>query len=246
MLLKAEAYASAYADFRRSAELDPEREAALTGLVEAATGIGRLPEAERFLESLGASRPQSTTIPLALARLFASTGAPDRAVEKAQQAIAVAPDNPLALETLASILADVGDLERLRPLSARMKEKFPDREETWYQAAMVSFLEKRWPETVESARRTLAINRQHVPAHNLFGIASVNLGHLDVARQAFRAALEAGPHEASTYANLGLLELQSGNADLAVEYFTEALILDPEQPLALANFPVAQSARRRY
>ena len=31
----------------------------------------------------------------------------------------------------------------------------------------------------------------------------------DTARQAFRAALDAGPHEASTYANLGLLDLES-------------------------------------
>lgn len=64
-----------------------------------------------------------------------------------------------------------------------------------------------------------------VEVNHLIGSASARLGQRGRARQAFRASLEASPQEPSTYVNLGLVEMESGNRDAAVAYFTESLTM---------------------
>ena len=244
MLLTAQAHAPAYDDFSRSVQLNPDNETALMGLVDAA-GMGqRLGEAQLVLESLARARPGSVAVRIALARVLAATGAFDRAAVGAQEVMAAEPQNPRGIELLASIIADVGDVDRLRPLVIRMQQAHPEREETWYYAAMVSFLDGNLPEVIARARRVIQMNPQHAPAHNLIGAASAGLGQRDRARQAFRASLEADPREPSTYANLGLLELESGNRDAAVAYFVESLTLDPHYETARINLSAAIAAPR--
>lgn len=245
MQLKAEAYTIAYTDFLRSVHLDPNNRTALLGLIEAATATSRLAETRQILESLVAMRSDSVVIRLALAHLLAATGEFEHALAITEEAIALEPDNPRAAEMLASIFGDVGDVGRLRGLVTSMEQNHPEREESWYYAAMVSFLDSNWPDTIVQARRAITINARHAPAHNLIGIASANLGQREQARQAFRASVVANPREASTYANLGLLELESGRPDAAVASFTESLTLDPRHELARTNLPVALAALRQ-
>jgi tetratricopeptide (TPR) repeat protein len=227
MLLEAHAYASAFDSFSRSLRLDAADEPALTGLIEAAGASGRLAEAQHLLESLSSAPRGATEVRIALARLLAAMGSSEQAAALAGQVIGEEPDNPQGPELLASILADAGDLARLAPLVARMQQRHDAREETQYYAAMVSFLSGNFPETIARAERVVHSNPRHVLALNLIGSASANLGQRQRARESFQAALEAGPREPSTYANLGRLELESGNRDAAVGYFLEALTLDP-------------------
>ena len=199
------------------------------------SGAGqRVAEARQLLESLARERPESAVLRIALARLLAAVGAFDEAAARAEEAMAADADNPRGIEQLASILADVGDVDRLRPLVSRMQQTVPERQETWYYAAMVSFLDGDLAEVIARAQRVIQMNPQHAPAHNLIGASSAGLGQLDRARQAFRASLEASPRDASTYANLGLLEMESGNLDSAAAHFAEALALDPENAVSEA------------
>ena len=163
----------------------------------------------------------------------------EQAALRAQEIIAAEPGNPRGPELLASILADSGDVARLGPLVARMHQAHPDREETSYYAAMLSFLTGNFPEAIARAERVVEKNRHHALALNLIGSASASLGRHDRAREAFRASLQASPQEPSTYANLGLLEMESGNRDAAVAYFAESLTLDPHHEVARAYLPAA-------
>ena len=246
MLLTARAPARAFEDFARSVKLDPNSEPALIGLIDAAGAGQRVAEARQLLESLARERPESAVLRIALARLLAAVGAFDEAAARAEEAMAADADNPRGIEQLASILADVGDVDRLRPLVSRMQQTVPEREETWYYAAMVSFLDGDLAEVIARAQRVIQMNPQHAPAHNLIGASSAGLGQLDRARQAFRASLEASPRDASTYANLGLLEMESGNLDSAAAHFAEALALDPENAVSEAYLPAALAALRRH
>ncbi len=245
MLVEAGAHAAAYENFLRSVELDPDNETTLTGLIDAASAAQRLPEAQRLLESLASARPANSPAPIALARLLAATGAFDAAAAQAWEARAADPDDPRGFELLASVFGDAGDVDRLRPLVTRMQQTHPDREGTWYFAALASFLDGNLPEAIARAQRVIRMNAQHASAHNLIGAASASLGQRDGARQAFRASLEANPRDASPYANLGLLELEAGNRDAAVAYFVESLTLDPNNQLARAYLPTVVARPRR-
>jgi spermidine synthase len=245
MLLKAHAYSAAYDDFARSVPLDQGDEAALAGLVDAAGAAKRLPEARHVLESLASAPHARSPVRVALARLLAAMGALDEAVVRAQEVVAAEPDDPRGLELLASIVADAGDLDRLRPLAVRMRQSHPEREETWYYAAMSSFLGGNLPEAIALAQRVVEMNPRHGLAYNLIGSANASLGQRDRAQQAFNASLEASPREASTYANLGRLNLESRNWDAAVKYFAQSLTLDPTDESVRATLSAVLVAQRR-
>jgi spermidine synthase len=239
MLLKAQAYSPAYDSFSRSLQIDPDDEETLAGLVDAAGAGERLMDAQHLLESLAAGSPGRLTIRSALARLLAAMGEYEQATAHAQRVIAADPDNPRGPELLASILADAGDVARLGPLVARMQQRHPDREETSYYAAMLSFLTGNFPEAIARAERVLEVSPRHALALNLIGSANANLGRRDLAREAFRASLEASPQDPSTYANLGMIEMESGNRDAAITYFAESLTLDPRHEAARTHLSAA-------
>ena len=245
MLLTARAHAAAFEDFARSVRLDSDNETALMGLIDSAGAAQRVAEARQLLESLATARPDSAVLRIALVRLLAAIGAFEEATVRAREVTVAEPQNPRGIELLASIAADAGNVERLRPLVMRMQQTSPEREETWYYAAMVSFLDGNMEEAIARAQRVIQLNPRHAPAHNLIGAASATLGQNDRARQAFRASLEASPRDASTYANLGLLEMESRNLDAAVSHFAEALTLDPENALSETYLPVALAELRR-
>ena len=239
MLLRTRAHSMAYDAFVRSVALDPGDETALAGLLDAAGAGRRLPDAQRVLETTVAARPGSSAVRLALARLLAATGAFDAAVAHAEEAIAAEPDSPRGLESLASILGDAGDADRLRPVVTRMQEIHPEREETVYYAALASFLGGDLPDAIARAREVIRVNPHHAAAHNLMGAANATLGFRDRAREAFRASLDADPRDPGTYTNLAVLEMESGNQDAAVAYFAESLSLDPGNEMARAGLAAA-------
>ena len=62
---------------------------------------------------------------------------------------------------------------------------------------------------------------------------TLSTGRRDDARQALEAALDRDARDASTYTNLGLIHLETGQPERAVARLGEALLLDPESPRAL-------------
>ena len=153
--------------------------------------------------------------------------------------------DPRALELLASILADAGDAAGLRPIVERMRRSHPDRDDTWYYTAVLSFLADRLDDALSAASRALALNPRHTLARNLAGSVYARQGQLERARQAFTAALDGNPAEASAYTNLGMLELEAGNPRAAVSYLAEALTLDPADDRARSQLAAAIAAASR-
>ncbi|MBM3770904.1 MAG: tetratricopeptide repeat protein [Acidimicrobiia bacterium] len=230
--LRVRDYDAAFDDFARAAVLDPEDPLTIDGLIESAGAAQRAGEARTLLEGALTKRPSSGHVRVALARLLAAMGQPREAVAHAEAALRDTPGDPHRLAVLASILADEGDVDRLQPLVAQMRTSAPERDETWYYAAMLSFLRGDAAGTVPLAERATQLNPAHAPAWNLMGSASASLGQRDRARHAFTQSLQADPREPTTYSNLGRLALESGDAPAALGYFQEALSLDPLDPTA--------------
>jgi spermidine synthase len=226
MLLRADAFRPAYDDFARALELDPTDADALDGLIRASAPLHRANEARDLLSRLAAD-PTRVSTKLALSRLLAAEGAYDQAAAIPFGLVQSDPNNVAALEQLASVLSDVNDVERLRPVVARLRSIAPQTEAAHYYAAALLFMESRVDLALGEARRVLAINPRHAKAHNLTGACLASLGQNDQARTAFHASLEADPRDPATYTNLATLELQAGNPRLATRYFAEALTIDP-------------------
>jgi tetratricopeptide (TPR) repeat protein len=171
-----------------------------------------------------------------------SQGQVDSGLRVAADALAARSNDPDAREHLASIFADLGDVDRLRPLVADMERDAPGREGTLYYAASAEFLQGNFARAAELAEQALRIDPNHARARNLLGAAYASLGQRDRARRAFQASLRANPRDPATYANLGVFELQAANPQEALDYFAEALSLDPDSPTALAGLNDALAA----
>ena len=141
--------------------------------------------------------------------------------------------NVAALEQLASVLSDLGDVERMRPVVARLRTEAPTSENTHYYSAALLFMENRTAQALTEAERVLTANPKHAKAHNLLGACLASLGRT---RQGPRSlpGLDRAPtrRDPATYSNLATLELQSGNRDRAARYFAEALTIDPTSETA--------------
>ncbi|MEO8680434.1 MAG: fused MFS/spermidine synthase [Vicinamibacterales bacterium] len=231
MLLRAEAHRPAYEDFARSLEQAPTDAESLDGLIRSAASAGLLADAKGLLTRL-ASNAGNVPAKLSLSRLLASEGNVDEAVRIPFGLLQADNRNVPALIQLASVLADLGDAERLAPVAARLMTEAPSDPWAHYYAATLFFLQQRPDQALREARAAVSLDRNNAKALNLVGACLASMGQGDEARQAFQASLKVDPHEPGTYTNLATLELQSGNRDRAIRYFAEALTVDPNSTTA--------------
>jgi spermidine synthase len=231
MFFHADALRPAYADFMHAVEANPNDERALEGLLRASAPLNRGADTKALLTRLAVD-PTHEPAKLALARLEASQGAFDEAARIIFGILQGDSGNIRALEAMASVLSDAGDLERMKPVVARLRLAAPASEAAHYYSAALLFMEDRTDLALTEARRVIAVNPTHAKAHNLMGACLASLGQRDQARAAFQASIAADPRDPATYSNLATLELQSGNRDRAARYFAEALTVDPSSETA--------------
>ncbi|MGQ0736474.1 MAG: fused MFS/spermidine synthase [Acidobacteriota bacterium] len=231
MLLAAEAVRPAYADFARAVEANPDDVRAFEGLVRASAQAQKGSDTRTLLLRLAAG-PGRAAAKIALSRFVASEGDFDQAARVALTVLESDPGHVAALEQLASVLSDRGDLERMRPVVARLRLEAPNAPETQYYTAALLFMENRLDLALTEARRLVDANPGHGRAQNLLGACLGSLGRRDEARGAFLASIAANPRDPSTYVNLATLELQAGDLTRAAQYFAEALSVDPSSPAA--------------
>ena len=241
MLRRAGAYEPAYDAALDAINKAPDNTDALQVLVEASAATGRQADASSRLGAMVAARPDLVAPRVALSKLRAASGAFDEAIRIASGAVQEHPDDGAALEQLASIYADAGDVERLGPLVNALA-RFPGRAASRYYVAANHFLRGELDPAQRAAQEALSLDAGFARAQNLLGAIYATRGDAASARKAFQASLLLDPQDPATYQNLALLELNSGNAPAAAQLFTEALTLDPSSAPAREGLARARSA----
>lgn len=248
LALRAQAPERAWEYLSAAATRLPDDRAALDGLVRAAALSGdpsRLAAAEAVLRATAASRPHALASRLELARLLASRGDFEESRELAGDAERIAPRNPQVHEELAAIAADAGDAAGLERAVGRLRELQPRGEKTFYFEAVLRITGGHPDEALQFAREAVAADPQHAAAWNLLGSALGATGApTDEIRNAFTRAIGADPSDPTAYANLGTLELSSGRASIAANWFAQALTVNPSHEAARSGLNAARSAAR--
>lgn len=244
MHLRAEAFKTAFDDFARALERNPDS-AVVDGLVRAAAPTGRLPDAEGLLKQVLARDPANIAAATGLSRLIAARGEFQAAAEPLRPWFAGTARDVRAMDQLASIFADAGDRQRLAAIVSDLQRVAPDAEPTLYYSASLHFLADRPEDAIATAERLRARNGRHARCLNLLGAAYATLGRSDDARRAFEASIAADPRDPVAYANLGTFELQAGRVARAANYFAQALTLDATSSPAEQGLVQAMAALRR-
>jgi len=242
MEMQAEAYESAYDAFRHAVSLNARNTEALEGMSQAASGINKQADERDWLKALASADATNAEVRVEQSRVLASGGDYTDAAALAGEAMRIAPGDPRPVEQLASVFADAGDAARLGPLADSLVARFPDRPDARYYRATALFLTGRTREAAAEARQLVADHPRHARGFNLLGAACATDGQRECARAAFEASLRLNPHDASTYVNLGVFFMQSGDPGSAIESFAEALTVDPASAAAREGLAQARAA----
>jgi spermidine synthase len=240
MMLKVEDFESAYQDFARALAQSPDDGTVLDGFVRSAVATHREADALERLKASIAAHPNSTTSRVASSKLLAAGGSFDAAIEAATDAWKISPRESSALEQVASIYSDLGDVERLDQVLGTLRQMRPAAPRLPYYEASSRFLHGQLPDALGLAQRAVEQTPADAAAQNLLGAIYASAGRTAEARAAFEAALRLNPLDAATYTNLGLLELEASNRSGAARYFAEALSVDPESKAAMEGLARAR------
>ncbi len=241
LMMRADAYETAYQEYAKALELDPTDPEAPEGIVRAAIAAHRETDAITRLESAARLR-HAVGVWIALSKLQAASGSFDRAVAAAKEAIAVDSPDPAALEQIASLYSDAGDAANLDAVADTLRHFFPNSRGAHYYTAAAQFLHQDLAAAARTIQLAIAADPRFAPAQNLAGAIQATEGNVDAARNAFRAALSLDPRDPATYTNFGVLELSHGHAPEAADLFAEALSLDPASPSARQGLADAHRA----
>lgn len=236
MMAKSDVHGRAYDDFLRALDLEVTDAEALEGLARTAILTSRAPEALVALQKMAAGRASDARVLVAVSRLQAAAGLGEEAVATARQASRLEGEaGTLALEQVASLLADAGDTVRLDEAVSALERQAPERAPTLYYAAVAQFLHGNPEPAARLAERAILADESFAPVYDLAGAAYTKLGRTGEARRAFERSLDLDAHDSTAYTNLGLLALAAGDRATARGHFAEALWLDPTSETARAG-----------
>lgn len=104
-------------------------------------------------------------------------------------------------------------------------------------------LDQRWSRALEAAEQGLAKDPENPVCLNLKATSLTFLGRRDEARQILLGALASDPESAWTRSNQGLVELNAGRSNDALDHYREALRIDPMSVMALSGMREALKSR---
>src|SRR5207253_1742600 len=140
---------------------------------------------------------------------------------------------------LAAAYAAVGDGPGALKEYARAADLLPDDSDAQIKAGTFMLLASQFREAQALASRVLAKNPKNVNAQILFANALAGLKDLNGAVTALENAIALDSTRASSYADLGSIQLVSGNHEAAEKAFRRAVAVAPRSAdahLSLANF----------
>jgi len=150
--------------YRRALSLEPDRVTAMVNLGEACRRRGRLDEAMRRLEKAVKIAPGNHLARIFLGKVFAdrgafcaSSGRREDAVLYYKKAIELRPDSTGAMNNLASVYLEAGDLDRAKSLFSRVLSLDPKNIPASYNMACVFSMANRPRESLVWMKRAMAL-----------------------------------------------------------------------------------------
>jgi Flp pilus assembly protein TadD len=174
-------------------------------------------EARRWRQRLAANAGDLDAR-LALAKLYASRGQPDLAIEHYRLAAELNPGLPVVTLLLAKALRDMNEPAEASRVIALFVNQHP--KESWELLSLKGILEDeqgRFKQGEASYRAALAIDSTETSLHNNLGYNLLLQGHAESAAEEFRKAIAMDPHSVIAHNNLGtaLMFAKSGKSEQA-------------------------------
>lgn len=189
---------------------------------------GRPAEAETLLRPLLASDPHDAAVLRALAQ---AVGAQARSYEQSmliRKAIALEPSNVSGYAILVDSLIDQGDFRAAVDAGSLAIQHGPNDYSAHYALGRAYIADKsHGREALAQADRAIELAPHSAGAHNLRGVAAVQLRRPDIAKDSYRQALRLDPTNAFALSNLAALERGRGRLGAAARTVRAGLAASP-------------------
>jgi len=195
--VRAERYDLAIAELQRVLDSDPntaQRAAILFRMGEANRRKGDLNEAIRLFKAAADLNPTDTKVLVQLALLMDGTGRPEQALPLYEQILKLDPNQPVALNNLAYLIAQKGgDPDRALDLARRAAQQVKDSAEIQDTLGWAYLKKNQLDEALTAFRSALQSQPNNATFHYHLGLALLPGGEHDAAIQEFQTALADRP-----------------------------------------------------
>lgn len=225
---------------------EPENLDLIYALARFYHGAGRTEEADRMIEEAARAKPDDVGPLLLLSSYRGRLGDLPGALEAADRALAIAPDDALAKLRRAEVLVDIGFREKDPARIAQGKAvvdavlaKEDGKPEGLFVLAKVALAQKAYEDAIAALRRAVDARPEWSQAHYLLGTALYFSGDAAAARSEIVRSIELDPSSVDGFKMLSRVHARLGDHALAVEAGERALARDPAD--VATRIHVAQS-----
>ena len=162
-------------------------------------------------------------------------GAPDEARQICLAVLRRSPDEPHALSLMASMAADLSQVEEGLRWANLATAADPGAAAPYYSTGRLWELAGR-PERAEASyRRAISLDPKHAKAHNNLGCVLSLQGRLDEALDCYRRALQLDPEQPEANQNYAALTSDPGALEAAIQGYLRQTQKDPTDARAFNN-----------
>ncbi|HEU0154195.1 MAG TPA: tetratricopeptide repeat protein [Arenimonas sp.] len=194
---------------------------------ETAAGLlreGKVKDALRIVEGVLATVPRSPDAHQLLAMCQSEAGEPALAERSFRRALELAPDQPLLLVNLATLLRKLGRVPEALSLYQRATEVAPGFGKAWLEFGNTLFDLGLADKAVPALERAVQVQPDSVMAWSVLGSAYRLVEQWESAEAAFLKALKLAPGYSAGWLNLGAVMRLRGRADEALACFERAAV----------------------
>ena len=222
----------ARASFEKAAQLEPNSDEPLVGLVTLDLAERKPDNAKRRVEARLAAAPKDPGVLLIAARTYGSTGDLARTEQLLLQALQVAPENLQAYSMLGQLYIQQRKLDEARQKFEEIAKRQPKAVGAHTMVAMILQMQGNAAEAQKRYEKVLEIDpRAPVAANNLAWMYSeAKGGNLDMALQLAQTAKAKLPDAPEVNDTLGWIYYKKDLASLAVPPLQLAAEKDPKNP----------------
>lgn len=146
-----------------------------------------------------------------------------QAQQACEEALKLAPDDPLVLEQLASLQKSAGDFPGAETAAHRAAELQPSSADAWDQLGYLQAQQHKYDNALEDFRHALALDPDNVWILQNVAQTLVKLERRDEAEQAYRRALKLKPRFGIAWLGLGQVLQAKGDSDEAEACYLRSL-----------------------
>ena len=235
-------------EFQHALTLDPRNALAVRGLARAYERSGRIPDAEAAYKKAVALKPDDWESYNLIGHFYDRQGRYPEAIKALQRALEMTPDNAEVYLNLGATYIDSGDATAL-PAAEQALKRSIELEPSYPAYANLASLylsQRRYKESAEVNEKALQVNGNDYMVWNNLLIDYERIGDSSKAEMVRRRIvplleqnIQLKPQDALAQSLLGLMLVEDGAREKALEHVQTALALSPDDPDILANVSIA-------